>query len=322
MKTIIYSCPFVPAEWIAAHDMRPRRIMPGPVGAAHLEGLCPYAQAFSDTVCCADDADAVVLTTVCDHMRRVSELIERDSDVPVFLMHVPSVWGRPSARELYTDELRRLGRFLVTVGGGEPSNDKLSEIMHEYDSNRSILRKARGRIPSREYSESIARFHSDGTINVNGWAAGDTSRHVPLALVGGPMISPHLRIFDLIERAGGTIVLDATTSGERTIPPSFDGPALDEDPILVLASAYFGGIPDAFRRPNDLLYEWLGREISARGIRGIIFRSYTWCDTWHAEAGRMKEWAEVPLLALTTGAGKNVEGPTLSRIESFVEMLK
>ena len=47
MNTIAYSSPFVPAEWIAAHGLRPHRLRlcagDGPALAAVARGVCPYA---------------------------------------------------------------------------------------------------------------------------------------------------------------------------------------------------------------------------------------------------------------------------------------
>ncbi len=326
MKTIVYSCPFIPAEWIAAHGMRPSRILPGAEGrstssGAH-EGVCPYASSFAHSVRSEGAADAVVFTTVCDQMRRISEWTAAESDLPLFLMHVPSTWRTAAAQQLYVDELRRLGRFLVRLGGSEPSPEKLANVMREYERLRSALRDARGRLSARRYSEAIASFHRDGTLDQDASGSVRTTRGVALALVGGPLMLHHYRMFDFIENHGGYVALDATTTGERTMPAPFDRRALGDDPLLALADAYFGSIPDAFRRPNSLLYQWLKREMSARGIRGIVLRHYLWCDTWHAEAQRMKEWSELPLLALEVGADDPVDGHAASRIESFIEMLK
>ena len=91
--------------------------------------------------------------------------------------------------------------------------------------------------------------------------------------------------------AGGRVVLDATEGGQRTMPRRFDPARVASDPLQELADAYFDGIPDAFRRPNSRLYEWLGRELAARHVQGIIFRRYLWCDLWHAELQRLKQWS-------------------------------
>ena len=71
-------------------------------------------------------------------------------------------------------------------------------------------------------------------------------------------------LFDLVERAGGRVVLDATEGGRRTMPRPFDAgesrPTLSENWPTPISMA----IPDAFRRPNSRLYEWLGRELAAK----------------------------------------------------------
>jgi len=145
---------------------------------------------------------------------------------------------------------------------------------------------------------------------------------VPLALVGGPLLSTHFDIFDAIEKAGGEVVLDATETGERTLPAPLDRRRLKDDPLGELADAYFGTIPDAFRRPNTELYRWLKEKIAERGVRGIVFWHHVWCDTWRAEAQRMKEWTETPLLMLEASDDGVIDAHAVSRVQSFLEVLR
>jgi len=335
MTTIVYSCPFVPAEWIAAHGVRPMRILPHAIGGAQpvgaAIGVCPYARAFVNEVCSASGgdrlatgltADAVVVTTTCDQMRRTAERIAAAGCLPVFLMHVPTTWQTVTAQKIYISELKRLGRFLVRLGGQAPAKGKLADVMREQDSARAALRAARGHLSARQFSEALADFHRTGRTDCQSVLPQTGCQPVPLALVGGPLLPQHFDIFDRIEAAGGQVVLDATESGERTLPAPFDRRALNDDPFLTLADAYFGSIPDAFRRPNTMLYTWLKRELAAHGVRGIIFRHYVWCDTWRAEAQRMKEWAGLPLLLIEAGDEETINGHAASRIQSFLEMLK
>ncbi|MCK5558266.1 MAG: 2-hydroxyacyl-CoA dehydratase, partial [Candidatus Hydrogenedentes bacterium] len=309
----------------AAHGMRPSRILPRASGEMSLlsatAGVCPYAAAFVDAVRPERGADAVVFTTACDQMRRASELADRVQHGRVFLMNVPSTWQTVAAQELYMSELQRLGRFLVQLGGSVPSAEKLSEVMRKYGATRSSLRSARGRLSPRQYAEAIADFHREGAFENRASESAPTIRGVPVALVGGPLLLDHLDIFDVIEREGGYVALNATGSRERTLPAPFDRRALRDTPFLALADAYFGTIPDAFRRPNDELYRWLKREIAETGARGIIFWRYLWCDIWHAEAQRMKEGTDLPLLIIDTD-GKSINGRTVSRIQSFFEVVR
>jgi hypothetical protein len=256
-------------------------------------------------------------------MRRGFDIV-RKGDIPAFLMNVPSTWQHCDAQKLYLEELNRLGRFLIGLGGKAPSNGDLAKIMLEYDSARRFTLAAKGHLSSRQYSEAIAKFNQDGKS--------DIARHItdkklltdgiPLAIIGGPLLREDFDIFDEVESCGGLIVLDATETGERGMCAQFDHRRLHEAPLMELANAYFGSIPDASRRPNNQLYDWLERELVCREVRGIIYRRYIWCDIWHAELYRLKQWTDLPVLDIdVSGNGESLSARIIQRIQAFVEML-
>jgi len=293
-KTIAYTCPYVPAEWIAAHGLRPRRVIPLPVEGAvtipRIEGLCPYARAFVNDVAARDDVDGIVVTTMCDQMRRVFDLLVRRVDTPAFLLNVPSTWQTVAAQRLYLDELKRLGRFLVRLGGREPDKDGLIRAM-------------------------LDSAYGNGVQGTPGSRAG-----VPLAIVGGPLMQRDRVLFDVVEECGGRIVLDATETGPRGVRGPCDRRRLADDPLLELAEVYFR-IPDASRRPNSELYRWLKDQLAQTGARGILFHHYVWCDKWRAEFARLKEWANLPALRLDSeGDGRIDAARTRNRVRAFMEM--
>ena len=205
-QTIIYSCPFVPAEWIAAHGLNPSRIAPvmnhaSNSGAA--AGICPYTHAFIQSAVENQEASAIIVTTLCDQMRRAPEWIERECEQPVFLMNVPAAWGNENARRMYKDELIRLGRFLVQTGGAAPSKDDLVDTMRDYDAARTLLRNARASLSSRIYSEAIAAFHQKGVTEFPSLDGSINNNVIPIALLGSPLLPSHFHLFELVEVAGG-----------------------------------------------------------------------------------------------------------------------
>ena len=331
MKTIIYTCPYVPAELIAAHGLQPSRVMPaalrstGPL--ALTEGLCPYVHSFINEVITDSpqtDTCGVIITTICDQMRRAFDILVRRCNLPAFLMNVPHTWQNISAQKLYVDELKRLSRFLIRLGGKPPSGDTLTQVMLEYNAARSSILDARGCLSVRQYAESIAAFGRDGpakTLNKD-TSTGIPITGVPLAIVGGPMVRGDFDIFDIVEQSGGQIVLDATETGERGLCPPFDRRRIRDNPLVELAGSYFNGIPDASRRPNSELYNWLKSRLLDRAVRGIIFRRYIWCDTWRAELWRLKEWINLPVLDIDVGGDNEAhQHRAPNRIRSFLETL-
>ncbi len=156
MKTIAYCSPFVPAEWIAAHGLRPHWLRLGTASGRPLiavtRGICPYAGALIDKALSGIEADALVLTTICDQMRYAAAVLESRGSCPIFLLNIPSTWQTPQVRKLYLDELKRLGRFLVQLGGMSPQHADLAEAMLAYDRARGSLIAAQGRLSAREFS--------------------------------------------------------------------------------------------------------------------------------------------------------------------------
>ena len=142
-----------------------------------------------------------------------------------------------------------------------------------------------------------------------------------ILLLGGPLWRD-LRLLDAIEREGGEVVLDATEGGERTLPLPADRRALADDPLEEVVRIHFDGIPDAFRRPNSELYRWLRRELAGREVRGIVFRRHPWCDIWHAEAPRVREWAGVPVLEIDPTGEAGEETSIAGKVASFLESLR
>jgi len=325
MKAIAYCSPFVPAEWIAAHGLRPHwlrlDIVSGRPSLAVTRGICPYAGSLIDAALSGIDACALVLTTVCDQMRYAAAVIERRGSCPVFLMNVPSTWQTADVRKLYLDELRRLGRWLVQLGGKTPDNEELSLFMLVYDRMRLAVRAAHGSMSARQFAEAIAQTRDSATIPFDLESGATLAYGIPLAVLGGPLLKTDYALFDMIEQAGGRVALDATEGGERTLPRPFNPINITVKPLQELAAAYFDGIPDVFRRPNNGLYEWLGRELAARQVRGIIFRRYVWCDLWHAELHRLKQWSPAPVLEID-GDDANAPNRVQGRIEAFMEMLR
>jgi benzoyl-CoA reductase/2-hydroxyglutaryl-CoA dehydratase subunit BcrC/BadD/HgdB len=235
-------------------------------------------------------------------------------------MHVPHTWQEPGAVKLYISELRRLGRFLETLGGVAPSQERLKKSVLEFDGMRRALRDAHGLVSARKWADMAAHFHY--ACEIPQYEASTARPPGPaLALVGGPMLADHRNLYDLIEGAGGHVGLDATETGERTLAAPINRRLLDEDPLAALAEAYFGSIPDPFRRPNSLLFMWVQREIRERRIRGAVLHRFVWCDTWHAEVRRLHDWLQVPFLDLdASDEGYDVER-TNTRLGAFMEGL-
>jgi benzoyl-CoA reductase/2-hydroxyglutaryl-CoA dehydratase subunit BcrC/BadD/HgdB len=304
MTKILYTSPYVPAEWIAAHGLEPVRVTPArvdrPPAALDRQGVCPFVRSFVASVLTWPRPAALAMTTTCDQMRRAFDVVARASKLPAFLMNVPSTWQSIAARRLYVGELDRLSGFLVRTGGTRPSDGQLAEVM---------------------------LAHDDTCVSPNGTSASTRGLRIhptiPVALVGGPLCREDYAIFEMVEACGGCVLLDATESGVCGLRRAFDHRRLREEPLLELADAYFDGIRDVSRRPNDGFYNWLRRELARNDIRAVIVHRHLWCDLWHAEVERLREKTGLPVLDLDASDGEAADSNrNRTRIGAFLEMLK
>jgi benzoyl-CoA reductase/2-hydroxyglutaryl-CoA dehydratase subunit BcrC/BadD/HgdB len=140
-------------------------------------------------------------------------------------------------------------------------------------------------------------------------------------MIGGPLARNNWSLLREIETAGGCVVLDGTEHGERTFPAWFDRDRIQEHPFSEMAHAYFTGIPDVFRRPNDGFFRWLEQSLSEHSVQGVLLFRNVWCDLWHAEVHRIRESIRQPLLDLDIDGG-TASDRNLTRIQAFLESLQ
>lgn len=323
-RQIAYTSPFVPRELIVAHGFGAVRIVPGAGGGAarfNLSGVCPFAANTAELL--GENAQrfaGAVVANTCDQMRRIAEFVEADSVLPIFRLDVPAVWTDAESHAYYSDELRRLRAFLARCGGSPCDDGKLVAALRGEQRTRERIRAAEGAIDSLEFAGMLERYYAIGAAPAV--VAEAVGKRVPLALVGGPIPKNGGWLHKSVEDFGGRIVVDASETGTRTFPGKFDERRLRENPLGELADKYFGAIPDIFQRPNTQLFEYVRDRIIAAFVRGIIFVRHTWCDLWHAELARFREWTKLPVLDLELDGEQIRAKAGRTRIAAFMESLR
>jgi len=322
---VVCGSPYVPVEWIRAHGLEPRRLdHQGNESRKPIDGevgICPYMRTFVNSAVSDPDVLAVILPTTCDQMRRGADLATLRAETPVFLMNIPTVCKTESAHKLYLSELKRLGRFLVSLGGTEPDHEKLLLVMQDFNQRRQDLISGEMVLTGKEFDRIIDDSYRSDKEDEDELPYLDCEDKAPVALIGAHLLPRDFELFDMITDAGGVVALNGTDSGERVVPGFFNGRKLQDDPTQAFSSAYLDTIPDIFQRPNDQLFQWLQRMVESREICGVILVRYTWCDHWHAEASRLRECCAVPFLDLELN-GEAVGESAKGRLQAFMEMLR
>ncbi|MDD5704992.1 MAG: 2-hydroxyacyl-CoA dehydratase family protein, partial [Kiritimatiellae bacterium] len=211
---------------------------------------------------------------------------------PVFVMNTPATQS-DTARVVYGDELRRLSRFLLAVGGQAPSFQLLADARVACDAERRRRLRSRPR------------------------PAGPGRR---VGLLGCVPDERNDQTLCLLESAGLEIALDATDDGIRAWPAPWDESTLRLDPVETLTRAWFDAIPNVWQRPNAFLFDWLKRASASAGLEGWVLFRQIWCDLWHAEVDRLRGCVGLPFLDLE-GDPCSTASRLRTRLEAFAETL-
>jgi benzoyl-CoA reductase/2-hydroxyglutaryl-CoA dehydratase subunit BcrC/BadD/HgdB len=356
---VFLTSPWVPAEWISAHGHQPRGIWVHQGLAAQGLGLgagvCPFAQRalrFAES----RKQSCFVFTTHCDQLRRAFDSYHGAAPERMFLFNLPATWQTAAARKIVSAELRRLGQFLVQIGGQCPTARMLVDREEACSSVRARLALAGEWCFGSKYAQAIAQFHWDGSLKLSGrneeaQVQGGRAEPVRLALLGGPLCTDDWLLMDQIEALGGVIVLNGTENGERSLAPIFPRFDADQQSLCCplspsgkdgsgrteaecrptgaferateeLATRLIEQCADVFQRPNTRLYTWLGHRLEERKVRGIVLLHYVGCDLWRAEAESLRETFKLPLLRLEVDEASAGSERNIGRLQAFLEALR
>jgi benzoyl-CoA reductase/2-hydroxyglutaryl-CoA dehydratase subunit BcrC/BadD/HgdB len=313
-------------------------------------GTCAYAKKklqFAEI----HTKSAFVFATHCDQLRRAFDCIPVHASDRVFLFNLPATCQTSVARKMISAELKRLGNFLVQLGGRTPIDEALARTMADYEATRRELAAAAEWCPGSAYARALAQFHLAGSVSLPpvGMGAGSSNKRESsrLAIIGGPFGPGDWPLLDAIESLGGAIVVNATETGERTVGPpipvrtssasSLTGSpaplaenvreresqrAEPDDRVMALAERVLERCIDVFQRPNTRLYAWLKQRLVERKVEALILWHYVGCDLWRAEAESLREAFKLPLLLLEADESGSCSPRNLGRVQAFLEALR
>ena len=218
---VYLSSPWIPAEWVRAHQLESRGIWFAEnfgCGTSSISaGVCAWAEGIVRFAGALPDS-ALVFTTACDQLRRGFDAATAKGGSGAFLFNLPAT-QTPAARQIYRAELERLGRYLLELGGRTPTPEVLRHEMLQADEARERLREAAPNASARPLAEAAARLFEHGVFSAPSTFI--PRECTPLALLGGPLSTADWDLFDTIEAAGGRVVLNAMENGERSLCPKF-----------------------------------------------------------------------------------------------------
>lgn len=347
---------YVPEELIYASGAVPIGLIHGgdtrPVDAAltaTIRFLCPFSKAqFGEKVLGEQPyygmVDLLVAAITCQHLRKSADLWNFYTETPVFRLGIPHEYDSDFGLNYYSDMLRMLRKKLEDLTGNEVRDTKVSEAILLYNRMRTLLKDISVARKSPQSPLSTLEFiklnhascYADPIFMVDVLTSvkeelgrSDASRPAkdgPRLLLIGPNIAlGDYKVLELVEEAGGNIVIEELCEGVRYY---WDGVEEgDGDVTGALARKYLSRrLPPAFmRRATHKRLDFdmtLAREFN---VTGVLWYQLLYCDTYDVEAYYFaQKLAEqgIPMLILESDYDASDRGPLKTRIQAFLETLK
>lgn len=341
-EEIIYALRAIPIRLVRGGDPEPLAAAAGDMDRI----LCPFSRAQYGYRVLEEEPryqmiDFLVSAITCQHMRRVADVWDLNTDVDVFRLGVPHAYNTEAGLAYYLEMVKRLKERLETFLGRKIEEEGLREAIVLYNRMRELLKEIsflrKDKVPPITGKDFFKLMHSSFYLDPeemveileslvvqlreNGKKGGDAKHRI--LLTGNMLAVGDYKVIDMVEEVGGSVVIEQFCGGVRHY---LDNINIDGDLLEAIARRYLQGrAPCAFMRPSRERIDIVVNLAKQFKVDGVIWYQLRYCDTYNMEffyfSNIMKE-AGFPVLQLESEYDVEERGRLLNRIESFMESLE
>lgn len=319
-----YTCSYIPVELLAATGLKPYRLLHGDIGLSK-DGerllridACPLVKSnIAYIIKNQDKFTALVGSTGCDMARRMFDIVDELTDIPVYVLNNP----RTDNPKIFNDEIDWLVKELEHLSNRKLNDDLLRLEIERWENVREqyrTLNKKRAANPSlistSDFHKAAINYYKgdvDAQINI-------TEKHSVnprVYLIGSAITYEANQILELLEQEL-RIVGDFNCGISR-----FLNIEIKDKNLNGIKHAYYNQPPCIFKRPNHKFYEWTSSQLNKYACDGIIAWTLDYCDSYEFELKRMESRFGVPILRIRSDFSFQNLSQIKTRISAFREML-
>ena len=345
---------YVPEELIYASGAIPMRLVrggdPEPLAAAAGDMdriLCPFSRAQFGYRVLEEESryqmiDYLVCGITCQHMRRVADLWDLNTDVEVFRLGVPHAYNTEAGLRYYLEMLKKLKEKLETFLGMKIEDGRLRDAVILYNRMRELLKDIsflkKREVPPITGKDFFKLMHNSfyldpkdmveilesllADLKKGGEAKGGEAKH-RILFTGNMLAVGDYKVIDMIEELGGSVVIEQFCGGVRHY---LDNINLNGDLLEAIARRYLSErAPCAFMRPSRERIDLTVKLAKEFKVDGVIWYQLRYCDTYNMEFfyfNNIMKDAGLPVLQLESEYDVEERGRLLNRVEGFMESLE
>jgi benzoyl-CoA reductase/2-hydroxyglutaryl-CoA dehydratase subunit BcrC/BadD/HgdB len=284
--------------------------------------------------------DLLAIPITDNHIRAISDTLDCNTDIEVFPFGVPHMKEK-STVNYYLQGIIRLKAKLEELTGVEITEPKLLEAISLCNRERELLRE----ISLMRKSESVpisskdfvalnhGSFLADKKVTVDileslvkelKEQAAPPSQGPRILLTGSTLALGDRRVLDIIEEAGGIVVIEEFAEGIR---PYWESVNPDGDLMQALADCYFmRRVPPAWFRPGKERMDFLIKLAKNFNVAGVIWYQLMYRESYKVESyyfpDILRREAGLPMLTVESDYDPSEAGAMRTRIETFIETLR
>ncbi len=319
-----YTCSYIPVELLAATGLKPYRLLHGDIGLSK-DGerllridACPLVKSnIAYIIKNQDKFTALVGSTGCDMARRMFDIVDELTDIPVYVLNNP----RTDNPKIFNDEIDWLVKELEHLSNRKLNDDLLRLEIERWENIREqyrTLNKKRAANPSlistSDFHKAAINYYKgdvDAQINI-------TEKHSVnprVYLIGSAITYGANQILELLEQEL-RIVGDFNCGISR-----FLNIEIKDKNLNGIKHAYYNQPPCIFKRPNHKFYEWTSSQLKKYTCDGIVAWTLDYCDSYEFELKRMESRFGFPILRIRSDFSFQNLSQIKTRISAFREML-
>lgn len=319
-----YTCSYIPVELLAATGLKPYRLLHGDIGLSK-DGerllridACPLVKSnIAYIIKNQDKFTALVGSTGCDMARRMFDIVDELTDIPVYVLNNP----RTDNPKIFNDEIDWLAKELEHLSNRKLNDGLLRLEIERWENVREqyrTLNKKRAANPSlistSDFHKAAMNYYKgdvDAQINI-------TEKHSVnprVYLIGSAITYGANQILELLEQEL-RIVGDFNCGISR-----FLNIEIKDKNLNGIKHAYYNQPPCIFKRPNHKFYEWTSSQLKKYACDGIIAWTLDYCDSHEFELKRMESRFGFPILRIRSDFSFQNLSQIKTRISAFREML-
>ena len=283
--------------------------------------------------------DLLVVPITDNHIRAIVDVFGCYTNMQVFPFGVPHM-KEPATADYYLHGITRLKSRLEELTGNEITEPKLREAILLCNKERELLRnislmRLSDEVPLR-CRDFVALNHATlvadkeamiGVLKtvhdeVQGYT-GTADKGPRILLTGSTLAIGDYRLLDIIEDAGGTVVIEEFGEGLR---PYWHDVSEEGDPLQALADCYFmRRVPPAWFRPANETRDFLINLARDYRVSGVVWYQLMYRESYKIESylfpEKLRGETGLTMLVLESDYAPGETGQIRTRVEAFLETI-